>query len=135
MGFVSSRNAKPGPPHPSPLVSPSWTTKFGTTRCQVDGWGGPGFTLRDERSEEHTSELQSLAYLVCRLLLEKKTQPLPIPPTPRLSPMRGSARRRLSRRPRISRDAPTVVPHYTAGLVSVARQCHLPPLQPRPPPP
>src|SRR2546425_3677504 len=28
-------------------------------------------TLPD-RSEEHTSELQSLAYLVCRLLLEKK---------------------------------------------------------------
>src|SRR5205823_14807029 len=29
--------------------------------------------LRSEpRSEEHTSELQSLAYLVCRLLLEKK---------------------------------------------------------------
>src|SRR3989441_9273709 len=27
---------------------------------------------RDPRSEEHTSELQSLAYLVCRLLLEKK---------------------------------------------------------------
>src|SRR5687767_15638189 len=27
---------------------------------------------RVERSEEHTSELQSLAYLVCRLLLEKK---------------------------------------------------------------
>src|SRR3989441_8472369 len=26
----------------------------------------------NERSEEHTSELQSLAYLVCRLLLEKK---------------------------------------------------------------
>src|SRR2546423_9382366 len=26
------------------------------------------------RSEEHTSELQSLAYLVCRLLLEKKTK-------------------------------------------------------------
>src|SRR2546425_1578666 len=26
----------------------------------------------DSRSEEHTSELQSLAYLVCRLLLEKK---------------------------------------------------------------
>src|SRR2546425_5041339 len=28
-----------------------------------------------ERSEEHTSELQSLAYLVCRLLLEKKKIP------------------------------------------------------------
>src|SRR5205823_13038363 len=27
---------------------------------------------RAHRSEEHTSELQSLAYLVCRLLLEKK---------------------------------------------------------------
>src|SRR2546425_12056405 len=26
----------------------------------------------EPRSEEHTSELQSLAYLVCRLLLEKK---------------------------------------------------------------
>src|SRR2546425_9429352 len=30
----------------------------------------------DHRSEEHTSELQSLAYLVCRLLLEKKKKQL-----------------------------------------------------------
>src|SRR5205823_7150923 len=42
---------------------------------------GEGDELRQElplRSEEHTSELQSLAYLVCRLLLEKKkiTKPL-----------------------------------------------------------
>src|SRR2546425_7083466 len=29
---------------------------------------------RGMRSEEHTSELQSLAYLVCRLLLEKKKE-------------------------------------------------------------
>src|SRR2546425_3996150 len=29
------------------------------------------------RSEEHTSELQSLAYLVCRLLLEKKKKTVP----------------------------------------------------------
>src|SRR3712207_7484516 len=28
-----------------------------------------------ERSEEHTSELQSRQYLVCRLLLEQKNQP------------------------------------------------------------
>src|SRR2546425_6149028 len=28
--------------------------------------------FQHDRSEEHTSELQSLAYLVCRLLLEKK---------------------------------------------------------------
>src|SRR5205823_13578033 len=31
-----------------------------------------GTVLKENRSEEHTSELQSLAYLVCRLLLEKK---------------------------------------------------------------
>src|SRR2546425_8889695 len=30
------------------------------------------FRALAHRSEEHTSELQSLAYLVCRLLLEKK---------------------------------------------------------------
>src|SRR3989441_5612966 len=30
------------------------------------------------RSEEHTSELQSLAYLVCRLLLEKKKNREPV---------------------------------------------------------
>src|SRR5258705_9786705 len=29
----------------------------------------------EARSEEHTSELQSLRHLVCRLLLEKKKQP------------------------------------------------------------
>src|SRR5205823_12398407 len=29
-------------------------------------------STEQKRSEEHTSELQSLAYLVCRLLLEKK---------------------------------------------------------------
>src|SRR2546425_5171108 len=35
----------------------------------VHQWGSAVVT---HRSEEHTSELQSLAYLVCRLLLEKK---------------------------------------------------------------
>src|SRR3712207_8394337 len=33
---------------------------------------GPAQVLSDLRSEEHTSELQSRQYLVCRLLLEKK---------------------------------------------------------------
>src|SRR2546425_8194770 len=32
----------------------------------------PAEPTKSYRSEEHTSELQSLAYLVCRLLLEKK---------------------------------------------------------------
>src|SRR2546425_6993697 len=34
--------------------------------------GDVGVVAPFARSEEHTSELQSLAYLVCRLLLEKK---------------------------------------------------------------
>src|SRR3712207_7566242 len=46
---------------------------WASERCQ----GAPGGTLgappfRETRSEEHTSELQSRQYLVCRLLLEKK---------------------------------------------------------------
>src|SRR5687767_15229411 len=36
------------------------------------GDGGELSLVTGDRSEEHTSELQSLAYLVCRLLLEKK---------------------------------------------------------------
>src|SRR3712207_7095029 len=34
--------------------------------------GDRGLPRRGQRSEEHTSELQSRQYLVCRLLLEKK---------------------------------------------------------------
>src|SRR5687767_12168508 len=37
---------------------------------------GGRYVRAGRRSEEHTSELQSLAYLVCRLLLEKKKQML-----------------------------------------------------------
>src|SRR5438093_10052892 len=43
-----------------PVDEPGW---------RVDPLAG---TLTDVRSEEHTSELQSLTNLVCRLLLEKK---------------------------------------------------------------
>src|SRR3712207_8485703 len=39
-------------------TNPEWASMFN------DGW--------PDRSEEHTSELQSRQYLVCRLLLEKK---------------------------------------------------------------
>src|SRR5205823_11032510 len=41
-------------------------------RVPGDGRMAAGALVGRERSEEHTSELQSLAYLVCRLLLEKK---------------------------------------------------------------
>src|SRR2546425_6217213 len=40
-------------------------------RITEDDWQ----IAKARRSEEHTSELQSLAYLVCRLLLEKKKKP------------------------------------------------------------
>src|SRR5687767_15480432 len=42
----------------------------------------PGEQAVDARSEEHTSELQSLAYLVCRLLLEKKNESAPAGKSP-----------------------------------------------------
>src|SRR5205809_6249668 len=59
-----------------------YTTLFrsATLRVEVEAGGrrmirivddGCGM-LRDDRSEEHTSELQSRLHLVCRLLLEKK---------------------------------------------------------------
>src|SRR3712207_8476920 len=38
----------------------------------VTSGAGPGEDDQVRRSEEHTSELQSRQYLVCRLLLEKK---------------------------------------------------------------
>src|ERR1041384_8759405 len=43
-----------------------------------------------ERSEEHTSELQSLAYLVCRLLLEKKNTITHAEPSPLGTPLWAS---------------------------------------------
>src|SRR3712207_8648618 len=72
-----------------------YTTLFRSSPAAVLGWPGRGEALSDNdlqgatgitdayatrdswhggknRSEEHTSELQSRQYLVCRLLLEKK---------------------------------------------------------------
>src|SRR3712207_8173804 len=39
----------------------------------------PNRAFQSPRSEEHTSELQSRQYLVCRLLLENKTEHRPLP--------------------------------------------------------
>src|SRR3712207_8572669 len=55
---------------------------YGLTVLMNQGlaWGGAVVTLPRfdlERSEEHTSELQSRQYLVCRLLLEKKIRHTP----------------------------------------------------------
>src|SRR5687767_15665736 len=45
---------------------------YGSVPWRLHGSGRALWQALPERSEEHTSELQSLAYLVCRLLLEKK---------------------------------------------------------------
>src|SRR5437763_10081137 len=50
-------------------------------RGRTPGWPGCGDRPRT-RSEEHTSELQSPMYLVCRLLLEKKKFPVNLSKTP-----------------------------------------------------
>src|ERR1035441_11081973 len=47
--------------------------EFGTGGALAGAVAGNGFS-RKCRSEEHTSELQSLRHLVCRLLLEKKNK-------------------------------------------------------------
>src|SRR5258708_14394144 len=55
-----------------------YTTLFRSRRTKPRNCSGLLTTLRKEkvnnRSEEHTSELQSPDHLVCRLLLEKKKQ-------------------------------------------------------------
>src|SRR5687767_15697144 len=51
------------------------TTTVSNGSCSGVVVPGTGLHLNNMlRSEEHTSELQSLAYLVCRLLLEKKNK-------------------------------------------------------------
>src|SRR5687767_15637280 len=42
------------------------------SQIEMIGTAFENSVYNNTRSEEHTSELQSLAYLVCRLLLEKK---------------------------------------------------------------
>src|SRR5476651_2863974 len=50
-----------------------YTTLFRSRSCHWEGAADHrGRPARPARSEEHTSELQSRQYLVCRLLLEKK---------------------------------------------------------------
>src|SRR6266404_5772290 len=61
---------------------PRSSARAGLPAALCSGLSRPGLSAsrcalpagRPPRSEEHTSELQSLAYLVCRLLLEKKNR-------------------------------------------------------------
>src|SRR3712207_8210433 len=57
------------------FVLPTHTENFGNAVGEALSYGLPVVVSRGApwpRSEEHTSELQSRQYLVCRLLLEKK---------------------------------------------------------------
>src|SRR5687767_15552340 len=58
----------------SQVLSPPYDRGRGSPRRVLHSRARParGKPRPRSRSEEHTSELQSLAYLVCRLLLEKK---------------------------------------------------------------
>src|SRR2546425_6251004 len=74
--IVASRTGTNGTTSVAPIrgCSPVWrersirsvATRMAASAASTLASGGA------TRSEEHTSELQSLAYLVCRLLLEKK---------------------------------------------------------------
>src|SRR2546425_8334127 len=59
-----------------PINAKMTASAIGTNRKRAMPWrkniGTNAMQMHSNRSEEHTSELQSLAYLVCRLLLEKK---------------------------------------------------------------
>src|SRR5687767_15332268 len=75
-GRTSSAVSRPGG---SPLSRRGRTCRARARNCRRRGDGcSTSGTRLPVRSEEHTSELQSLAYLVCRLLLEKKKQTLTV---------------------------------------------------------
>src|SRR5229473_8325592 len=57
-----------------PISSPSRRSAWRPPPCWSGAGSAPPSRWPAMRSEEHTSELQSLAYLVCRLLLEKKKE-------------------------------------------------------------
>src|SRR5258707_6955560 len=59
------------PCHGNPVPAHVVRTSTGMQLIEWNGFG-LGDPAMEVRSEEHTSELQSRQYLVCRLLLEKK---------------------------------------------------------------
>src|SRR3712207_7281162 len=73
--FRSINKILPQPPRFVFVVPASFETEeedVCAAGCGCDGFSKLTTMRRLSRSEEHTSELQSRQYLVCRLLLEKK---------------------------------------------------------------
>src|SRR5687768_18051858 len=75
---VLTREEVAGPAEPAPDLFASVDVNHnGSIEWSEWHWSRASFDARDpNRSEEHTSELQSRLHLVCRLLLEKKKQTL-----------------------------------------------------------
>src|SRR2546423_7124872 len=65
------------PISPTPSVRREASPRQRHERNAPPDRGSRALPKATRRSEEHTSELQSLAYLVCRLLLEKKKKKTP----------------------------------------------------------
>src|SRR3712207_7067311 len=75
----NSRSAGPTGRPPRPRASRHRT--YPSPAPAAESSGDPKASARtSSRSEEHTSELQSRQYLVCRLLLEKNNLPHLLPP-------------------------------------------------------
>src|SRR5205823_7724959 len=75
MSFAQTAPAQPQDPTAQSPASPAPASPASPSAKRPPDEGqkpSEGESSAPARSEEHTSELQSLAYLVCRLLLEKK---------------------------------------------------------------
>src|SRR5438093_10285160 len=99
-------------PPPRSTLFP-YTTLFRSTpsrRARTSCWWRPP-AIPTTRSEEHTSELQSLTNLVCRLLLEKKKeeQRVAVVATPRASAVRREHHRATDVDEAPSHEVPTAV--------------------------
>src|ERR1041385_9393183 len=80
---TNAQNLLKNPDFEEPLSTNNWTVVYVAPATEEDFMvhGRSSFAHKDasygtwdgDRSEEHTSELQSRLHLVCRLLLEKKT--------------------------------------------------------------
>ena len=75
--FLVLKNLLKNTPPPYPSRPPSrmyLVSRYSSSPCLPPSRPRPLSFTPPKRSEEHTSELQSRTYLVCRLLLEKKNQ-------------------------------------------------------------
>src|SRR5690606_40618403 len=70
----SMKTGKPTPPRMTATARGRHTQGSATKPMALSEYSAKPALLKAERSEEHTSELQSRENLVCRLLLEKKNR-------------------------------------------------------------